>query len=204
MPGLDFVAGSTAQEQLVAQFLDPAVSARLCVVPGADAAVVTAKVDNVLVGHAWPSGATQNRRAWLEIVAYVGGVAVYSSGSVRDGESVTASLNAPALIFREQLYDALGEPTLFMWNAQTARTELLVPATGNDPGGSTRTATARVAAQVDRVTAVVRVRPIDYDVIDALIASGDLPASERASVATLTVAATNLEWTADRGPACLP
>jgi hypothetical protein len=204
MPGLDFIAGSSEGQQLVARFLDPAISAKLCVVPGQDAAVITVTVDNALVGHAWPSGATQNRRAWLEIVAYAGGLPVYSSGSVRDGESVTASSNAPALLLSEQLYDALGETTPFMWNAQTVRSELLTPATGNDPADSTRSVVASVATNIDRVTAIVHVRPVDYDVVDALIASGDLPRSQRGIVTTLTVAATRLEWTWDRGPACLP
>jgi Cytochrome c554 and c-prime len=203
MAGVDLGAGSTAQRQVVAKTLDPAIAARLCVIPASAGVSVSATLENALVGHAWPSGATQDRRAWLELVAYAGGMVVYSSGSVGDDEAVTASASPPLLLLREQLYDEGDQPTLFMWSALTAQSTLLAPATG-DPAQSTRTATIQLDGSVDRVTARVRVRAIDHDVLDALVASGDLPASKATGLATLTVGATQLEWTSDRGAACLP
>ena len=51
----------------------------------------------------------------------------------------------------------------------------------------------------------VRVTPFAPDVLDALVASGDLDAQVRAAVPVFTLASTTLEWTKDRGyGACLP
>jgi hypothetical protein len=50
----------------------------------------------------------------------------------------------------------------------------------------------------------VRVTPIAPEVLDALVSSGDLDRSVRANVPVLSLGATQLEWTADRGYACLP
>jgi Cytochrome c554 and c-prime len=206
MPGVDLGGDSPAQAKLVAQTLDPAISSRLCVVPGgADGGgnQVSVTLENALIGHDWPSGATHDRRAWVEIVAYAQGAVVYASGLVGDGEAVGASASPPLLVLREQLYDDQGRPTLFMWNAASTQSLLLAPATG-DPANATQTATVAVDAAVDRVTARVRIRAVDYDVTEALVASGDLAPDAGAPLPTLTVAATVLEWTADRGAACLP
>jgi Cytochrome c554 and c-prime len=208
MPGIDLGGDSPAQAKLVAQTLDPAISARLCVVPAdaADAGAgdeISVTLQNALIGHDWPSGATHDRRAWVEIVAYAQGTVVYASGLVGDGEAVAASASPPLLLLRQQLRDDQGRPTLFMWNAASTRSLLLAPATG-DPANATQTVAVRVDAAVDRVTARVRIRAVDYDVTDALVASGDLAPDAAAPLPTLTLAATVLEWTADRGPACLP
>jgi hypothetical protein len=203
MPGVDLGAASPSQRMLVQEELDPAISSKLCVVPDPGGAEVSVTLENARVGHAWPSGATHDRRAWLEIVAYTGNAVAFASGGVADDEAVTASASPPLVLLREQLYDDAGKPTLFMWGAQTAQSQLLAPATA-DPSHATLTATVRVSASVDRVTSRVRVRPLDYDVVNALAASGDLPPAAASGLSTLTVGATVLEWTSDRGPACLP
>lgn len=203
MPGVDLGAASPTQRDLVQQTIDPSLSSKLCVVPGLSGAQVSVTIENALVGHAWPSGATNDRRAWLEVVAYAAGGVVYSSGVVRPDEAVTASASPPLLLFREQLFDDRGVPALFMWNAVTARSSLLLPATA-DPLHATQTATVRVEAEVDRVTARVQLRAVNHDVADALVDSGDLSAAVASQLPTLTVGATVLEWTADRGAACLP
>jgi hypothetical protein len=203
MPGVDLGSDSPLQRKLVEQTLDPAISAKLCVIPAAGGAQVTVTLDNALVGHAWPSGATHDRRAWVELVAYAGAAVVYSSGLVGSDEAVTASASAPLVLLREQLFDDSGQPTLFMWNATAAQSLLLAPGTA-DPFHSTQTASVTVPAIVDRITTRVRVRPVDYDVVEALVLSGDLAPSHARGLPTLTVAATVQEWTADRGAACLP
>jgi hypothetical protein len=203
MPGVDLGPAAPTQRTLVQDALDPAISSKLCVVPGAGGAEVRVTLENALVGHAWPSGATHDRRAWLEVVAYAGNAVVYASGAVADDEAVTASASPPLVLLREQLADGMGNPTLFMWNAQTAQEQLLAPAAA-DPARSTQTVAVRVSPGVDRVTARVRVRAIDHDVAGSLVASGDLPAPVASQLPTLTVAATALEWTSDRGAACLP
>jgi hypothetical protein len=202
MPGLDLGAATSAQAALVQATLDPALQARLCVVPGDAGADVSVTIENALIGHDWPSGATQDRRAWIEIVAYDGGAVVATSGVVPDDQPVNSDAGAPPLVLGQDLFDDGGQPTLFMWNAASGTPLLLAPGTAG-PTGTTQTVTLHVAANVDRVTTRVRVRPMDLDVLGALVASGDLPVDAEAPV-TLSLGATMLEWTADRGPACLP
>jgi hypothetical protein len=202
MPGVDVGAGSAAQRQAVETMLAPAISARLCVVPSASSLAVTVTVENLRIGHAWPSGATQNRRAWLELVGYRAGAVVYRSGVVADGQAVTSAADPPLLLLREQLFDDAGAPAPFMWSAVRAEESLLASATA-DPGNAVRTATAALDATIDEVTARVLIRPVDRDVTDLLVASGDLSPATPTSP-TFEVRATDLEWTADRGAACLP
>ncbi|MDP9033217.1 MAG: cytochrome c family protein [Myxococcota bacterium] len=204
MPGVDLGAASQMQRKLVQEMIDPSLSSKLCVVPNASGAQVSVTLTNALVGHAWPSGATNNRRGWAEVVAYAGGAIAYASGVVGANESVTASSSPPLLVFGEQLFDDRGAPTPFMWNAQSARSSLLLPAAA-DPLQAAQSAAVQIAATgVDRVTARVQLRAFDQDVADALVASGDLSRVVASQLPTLTVGATVLEWTADRGAACLP
>jgi hypothetical protein len=56
----------------------------ICVLPNGD---LTVRVDSIGTGHMWPSGATQDRRAWLEVRAFdaeTGGTEMFSSGVVAD------------------------------------------------------------------------------------------------------------------------
>jgi hypothetical protein len=72
-------------------------------------------------------------------------------------------------------------------------------------------ATGAYAQTPDRVVVNIHIRPLDYDVIDDLIASGDLDPRFREQVRTLSLlpnrgtaspqAAFNLEWTRDRAKA---
>ena len=93
----------------------------------------------------------------------------------------------------------------FLWEAAGTRTRVLAPRTVDLPGGpAPLTASYVLTATVDRVTMRVRVTPFAPDVLDALVASGDLKAQVRAAVPVFSLASTTLEWTKDRGDACLP
>ena len=203
MPAVDLGAASPAQRKLVQAAIDPAITARLCVQPGGGGAEVSVTLENARVGHAWPSGATHNRRAWLELVGYSRGAVAYSSGVVAEAETVTASHRPPLLLLREELFEERGQPALFMWNARTTRSLALLPSAAG-PELATRTATIWVDGSIDRVTTRVRMRPVDHDVADALVASGDLSPAVASQLPTLTLGGTVIEWTAERGAACLP
>jgi hypothetical protein len=187
MAALDTALIPFAPDQMAAQdtaaqtLLDAALSAKLCVsAPGA----ITATLDNARIGHAWPTGAAQNRRAWLDVVAYASGSVVWSS------DPSASSLS-------ETLLDAHADPTRFLWQAVATRSTVL------DPGAS-RTFTFVAPPQTDRVTMRVRVTPLAPEIADDLVASGDLDPAVRARIPTRTLQSTVLEWTADRGWACLP
>jgi len=48
--------------------------------------LLTVRMDTINLGHMYPSGAAQDRRAWLEVIAYdAGGTVLFTSGNVPDG-----------------------------------------------------------------------------------------------------------------------
>ena len=197
--------GGDGARSVVQSKLDPALDARLCVTA---AGSVDVTLTNTRVGHAWPSGAAHDRRAWVEVVGYAGGDVVFQSGVVGSGVDVTSLADPSLLLLRESLFDARGGPVLFSWQASTSRSSTLPPTVTLDPGnpGYEHAVSRHYAAPatVDRVTMRVLVTPVGLDVVDALVATGDLDPSFRAMIPVYALASTALEWTADRGFACLP
>jgi nitrate/TMAO reductase-like tetraheme cytochrome c subunit len=210
-PGVDVSLTSSladAQKVLVQQNLDPALVAKLCVTPPGNGPTVTATLDDAFVGHDWPSGATHDRRAWLELIAYQGTNVIFSSGVVADQQDVL-TINDPNLwIFRERLLDASGNEVKFMWQAVKTDGTFLTPSVTNDPNAPgyyhALSHTYDVPPNADKITMRLRVITIGYDVIDSLIASGDLAAALRANVPVFTLAGTSLTWTTANGFGCVP
>src|SRR5262249_35817405 len=62
--------------------LDTTLQAALCVKGTAGQVTIQVVLDNVGAGHQWPSGASQDRRAWVEVQAFNAGTAFYTSGVV--------------------------------------------------------------------------------------------------------------------------
>ena len=73
-----------------------ALCASICVNPGETAgSTVDVYLHNEFSAHAWPSGATQDRRAWLEVLAYSGGASVLEVGVLDEGQSVSSIADDP-------------------------------------------------------------------------------------------------------------
>ncbi len=161
-------------------------------------------LDNVGVGHAFPSGAAQDRRAWIEVIAYSGSNVVYSSGVVPDDTAVTALSDRDLWLMRDCMFDARGSQVAMFWqSASYEGNELPAQVTFDqaDPRFyqahkiKTFPATGIIPTVPDRVTLRVRLQSMGLEVIDELIQSGDLDAQFRGAVPTFTVGGT-LEWTA--------
>jgi Cytochrome c554 and c-prime len=177
-------------------------------------------LDAAGVAHFWPSGASQDRRAWAEVVAYKNGAQFYQSGSVAPGVPVGSDPDDKDLwVLRDQMFDANDKPVDMFWQAACAagnelqvisstdpmnmanytHRERLYPLTAN-PGDS------KLAQMPDRVTLAMHLQPIGLDVLDDLVATKDLDPSIVAQMPTLSVAlpnptadggvASTLEWTA--------
>ncbi|RMH38623.1 MAG: hypothetical protein D6689_19020 [Deltaproteobacteria bacterium] len=206
MPGVDMALGpwpeTEAQRQGIERDLGASLAAKLCVQPPGTEVEVT--LDNVLVGHAWPSGVTHARRGWVELIAYAGGVPIFSSGDVADGQPVE-SLDDPQLWqMRSRLYDGDGNEVHTAWKAATVDADdLLPPAVTSDPTDPrfyhavTRRYT--LPGVPDRVTMRVRLRPVGLDLLPPLVDAGLLDPSVADALPTFTLASTELEWTADAG-----
>jgi hypothetical protein len=214
-PGVDLALTDFPEAATLAaaaqQSLDTTLQAALCV-KGADSPGATIQVvlDNVGAGHLWPSGVAHDRRAWVEVQAFSKGKVVYQSGVVADGESVVKLADPDLWLMRECLFDPQQKPVDMFWEAASYETSQLPGPTTNvptDPGyylthvfrnyPRPTSTPSSLATPPDRVTMRVRLIPVGLDVLDSLIASGDLKAEIKAKMPVFTLASTSLEWTAD-------
>jgi hypothetical protein len=209
MPGVDVAISPfpemEEQRRLVQVSLNTTVLASLCVARDGEEFVATVDLENVAAGHSWPSGATQDRRAWVELIAFAGEEVVFQTGVVADDEAL-AGLNDPNLFqFRDHLYNADGEEVHMFWEAVSSESELLRgPDKLHDPDSTASHAIReyRMDRQPTRITMRVRIRPMGLDLMDDLIASGDLEPKYRSEIVTFSLAATELEWTTDSEGGC--
>lgn len=212
MPGVDVALTPfpemDAQRELVQKELDFTLSAQICVVPAGDALNVDVTLENVAAGHKWPSGAVQDRRGWVELVASFGGNVTWATGTVAPDKAVLENPDPNLWWFGEQMFGDDGQPVHMFWEAARAEGLLL-------PGQVTRdvsdprfvhSLTRRfvVPGRADTLRLRVRLRPMDFDVIDDLIASGDLAPELRDRMPTFDLGSTVLEWRAEDGQLCVP
>jgi hypothetical protein len=164
-------------------------------------------------GHNQPSGSAQDRRMWLEFLAYDGNGALLdqgSSGNIADGELEEKSPGDPKrdpnlFMLRDRIYDDQGQPVHMFWQAATSsahpsgyestvlpvRTSMLDIGTHSVQKQYSASGPGGLPA---RISARLRMRPIGMDVLDDLVASGDLDPAVAAQVPTYTFGA-QLEWT---------
>jgi hypothetical protein len=213
MPGVDVALTDfpekDAQRAGVQSNLDPSLVAKLCVRPPTQGDTLAVTLDAAFVGHAWPSGAVHDRRAWVEVIAKTAGSVVYQSGVVADGTSIETITNDPNLwVLKEQLFDASSKGVLMMWQAVTTQSDLLSVAVTSDPNDPryyhSTTKTYPVPPSADDITVRVRMIPVVLEVVDDLIASGDLDPQYRTQLPVFTLAGTQLHWTSANGFACVP
>lgn len=184
-----------------------ALLAKLCVLP-TNGGEITLKLDPVAPGHDFPSGATQDRRAWAEVIAYnAANQVVFSSGVVpidKDPEQI-----GDQYLFRmwDTTYDENNQPAKFIWEAVRADSTLLKPAVTTDvfdprfDHSTTRSyPVGALRGDIVRVTARVLIRPLPLSLIDELapeltaLGATDL----KSKIPTLELEGTKLEWTPAR------
>jgi hypothetical protein len=168
-------------------------------------------------GHDQPSGAAQDRRMWLELLAYDKKGALLeqvSSGNIADGEIEDRPQDDPRrdphlLMLRDRIYDAQGKPVHMFWQAAMSsahpdgyESNVLPSATTTYIQGKHAVMKQYRASGPDglpaRVTARLRIRPIGLDVLQDLVDSGDLDRAIVAEMQTLTFGA-EIEWTPEDG-----
>ncbi|MBZ0234088.1 MAG: hypothetical protein K8M05_17290 [Deltaproteobacteria bacterium] len=203
-----------AQLAAISRDLKGALLPRLCVLP-ADAGRIDYRLDNIGTGHMFPTGATADRRAWAEIIAYdAQDQIVFSSGVIPMNEPYTdpEHLGDPNLwALGTPARDADGQPTELFWRVATIDHPgtLLPPAVTTDPmdpdfyhAVERSFPVPGLLAQIQRVTARVLIRPVPYALVEDLMASGHLELDVRPQIPTHLVEGSVLEWTAG-GDACV-
>lgn len=211
-PGVDVAVtpfpNRDAQRDLVQQFLDDSLAANLCVQSnGSGTTPVVIALDNVAAGHSFPSGATSDRRVWVEVEAFAGDTLVWSSGSIPDDQAFSefvAGEVEPVWSLHSELKTAAGDFTHRFWEAADIDDESLLRVhTTLDPTDPEYVRTVQFrnylvrGKGVDRVRMAVHLRPMPLDLVDELIAGGWLAPEVRSELPTYTLAPTVLEWTAD-------
>ncbi|MEE9383782.1 MAG: multiheme c-type cytochrome [Nannocystaceae bacterium] len=178
-----------------------ALFATLCVQEMMDGGghVVTAWLHNESAGHAWPSGAAQDRRTWVEVVASSDGRPVFETGVVAPGEALLSVVDPVLWSFRDTMLDAAGDEVHMFWDAVSVQSNLLP--VGADVTADASTWVSRSyrveSTDVDHVTMRMRVRAVGLDVLDHLIASQDLDPMHRRAIRTDDIEPTKLVWTPD-------
>lgn len=211
MPAVDVALtpffGVDLQRASVQRLLDTTILAKLCVKQTPLGFVADVTLDNAFAGHSFPSGAAQDRRVWLELVAYRAGTEIFSAGRVEDRKAATALVDPSFWLLRDTIFRADDHETHLFWEAARVEPQTLPAAVTNDPldpafiHSVTRTFTFKAAP--DRVTMRVRMRPLDFDLLDDLVASGDLDPAFVGKIPTYDLASGTKEWTAEGGYRCI-
>jgi nitrate/TMAO reductase-like tetraheme cytochrome c subunit len=171
----------------------------ICVTPMGE---ITVRVDSISPGHAFPSGAAQDRRVWVQVKAFdASNVEIYSRGVVPDG--VDPKIGDPDLFgMWDQVFKQDNTPAHFFWEIARVDSSLLLrPPVTLDPfdpridhSTTKRYVVGALLPQIERVETRMFMRALPYEVIDDLIASGDLAPAIRDALPTLEIAGGHRVW----------
>ena len=194
----------------VQKSLDTTLFADLCVESLGNQHTIEVKLENIGAGHSWPSGATSDRRAWVEVVARdEAGDVVHSSGLVAPGEALASVEDPERWDLHQRALDEDGEPTHDFWDVATLLGELLPAPTTldvTDPAyiDTHRTRTWSFEAEdLASVTIRVRIRPMGLEILQELVEGGWLEEGFLSPMPTFTLALTELEWTPELSSSCV-
>jgi hypothetical protein len=147
-----------------------------------------------LAGHAQPSGATQDRRMWMEVVGKdTSGKVIFQAGQVADGEPEETPDKPHPCLMRSYVVDENGKETHNFWEAAAAdpvRGSTLIPVPATAQAGShTRVCPFRPPGfePIPHLELTLRMRPMGIDVLQDLVASGHLAKDVIARMPTHTV-----------------
>jgi hypothetical protein len=174
----------------------------ICVTPNAGGQI-TVRIDSRGTGHMWPSGAAQDRRAWLEVIAYdASNNVVFQSGVVPDDKD-PEEINDPTLFpMWDFTFKDDNTPAHFFWDvAREDPSHLIRPpitlVQTDQAFDHSSTATFMVpnaTVSIDHITARIRIRPLALRMLDDLVSSGDLDASIASQLKTLDIESTQRTW----------
>ncbi|MCA9642896.1 MAG: hypothetical protein KC492_19500, partial [Myxococcales bacterium] len=199
------------QRELIQRELNDTLRAEICVAQLVDGAVMEVTLENVSAGHRFPTGASQDRRVWVEVRAFSADTPVYESGVV-DDQTAVSDLSDPDLWqLRDFAYGLQGQPVHMFWDiAKLESTTIPGPLTFDRsspdyfathvkrryPGADSTP--NQLSVMPDRVSVRVRLRPMGFDVLDDLIASGHLDSALKQRMPTFDITSdgvNTVEWT---------
>jgi nitrate/TMAO reductase-like tetraheme cytochrome c subunit len=181
-----------------------------------------------IAGHKMPSGASQDRRLWVEIIAFdEEDEIVCSLGNVPDDHAV-ATFQDPILcavkpevandtvsfpLYRDRMFDADGEETHMFWRAAPSAdsvtgvvSKALPTATGFMADGITPASHGEELVfpsdslfdgRITRVTVRLKMRAMDFDVLEELVDAQVLDEAVLDEVRTFTLANASVDFVLD-------
>lgn len=205
----------TAQAAAIKRDLDPAIAivgpasltsnvqyGGICLEP-VNGGTLSVRIDSIGTAHFWPSGAAQDRRAWLEVIATdAAGAPVFTTGVVPDGMD-PEDINDPRLFgLWDRAFKDDGSPPHFFWDIARVDSKLLRPPVTldkNSPAFDHSSIASFVIgadyARIETITARIRIRPLAFAMLDELVGSGDLAPSVAGQLRTLDILGTQSLWT---------
>ena len=219
LPGGDTLAAGIKRDlDPAVAIIGPAVFATnlqyggICVDPPG---VLSVRMDSIGTAHDWPTGAAQDRRAWLEVIAYdATGAVVFATGTKapNDGTPLPDGMDPedqdppdPNLFgLWDRAFNDMGKPEHMFWDIARVDSQLLRPPVTLDKNSPLfdHSSTAMfhvegVFGRIDHITARIRIRPLSYALIRDLTDSGDLAAGAVPLLPTLDILGTQHTWKAD-------
>jgi hypothetical protein len=134
---------------------------------------VTVVLENLAAGHYLPSGASQDRRFWVELHAYKGGAEIFKSGAVAPGVAATTVDGTWILYDKATKADGTTPAHMFWDVANLSPNVIKVSTTQTANANQLQTPRPYNANQPDRVTVTIWIEAIGLDVIDDMLASGN-------------------------------
>ncbi|MBT6434291.1 MAG: hypothetical protein HOK97_19035 [Deltaproteobacteria bacterium] len=210
-PGVDLALTpfphAEQQREQVERALNASLRTELCVYPDDERSYAVVTLENIGSGHSWPSGASADRRAWVELEASIDGEVFYTSGKVDHKTPITSA--SDTWIIRDKLYNSEGHEVHMFWEAMDYTSNALPGPTALSPLNPDYVdthvmRTYEVPGTLDKVRLQVHIRPIGLDILDDLIESGDLDPEFRDRMQTITIESASLEWSVHNGVACIP
>lgn len=188
-PGIGDADQAIADEQRerVQRMLDTSLGVEICVQALSQGrAAVFVTLENASAGHRWPSGAAQDRRAWVQVTAYHDDddEPFWSSGTQLPG-SIEAGNDTNRWSLQDRLFDDAGREVHSFWEAREIEQHTLPAPVTRDPTSrdflishvSRRyplDPTQTLPTKPDRVSVLVRLQPIGSDVLAPLVDEGYL------------------------------
>lgn len=201
------------QEREREAFRANALCASLCLVPPEFKSdpkdprpEVSLWIHNEQAGHSWPSGASADRRAWIELRSTgVDPSKTFASGVVDPKIAATevAKKDPNMWLFHDRWYNAAGKETHMFWEVTKVEPNTLPVNDFNADANFEKTTWRERRYKLDgfssneevaTVQSRMRFRAMGLEIIDDLIASGDLDPSFRDQFEIDTMVSASLDW----------
>ena len=189
-----------AQRAEVQSLLDSSLQSALCVARTLQGPQLRVVLDNIAAGHSFPSGASQDRRLWVETQAFADGGVIAESGLVAADQDEASNPDPNFWLMRDCLFGPDGGSVDMFWEAASFTGNLL-PAQVTFDQRDPRYYQSHVMQSwplpqlPERATMKLWLRPMGLGVLRQLVQSGDLDERVLAALPTFQLGQT-VEWTA--------